>query len=398
MKIRHIFTTLALATLMGVGAFIGIKATSQKETKVAQAEGRIVGGDTVYLKASNSCWNQYNSVFGIYTWGSTGGTFTAMTSVEDTVCAGTHGVYKATIPTGDTSLSFVRYAEGTTVTQENGWNGMQNQSVDISLEDSTSNLWINSSWGKNEKGEGTDHGGYFAGSIYYETATNYSLNIYAAGGEFETEETPRIHYWGIGITSSTTTYPGNLMQGTTKTVVFGGKKLYRYTINYQSHMLDRSDVEINMILSNDGDKNKTDNIGILSGGTFYKPEGSYYSPDGWGHWYGGYSASKYDGEDARLTFLLDEDLCSLTPNQADSLRSAMDNSHDTIKSATWNGFTYTEVYAFVNSKCTTPKVLSAQLALGNNNGQSTVVVIIVAISLVSLLAAAVVIKKKQLSK
>lgn len=396
MKIKHVITTLALAGLIGVGAFIGTATTANKESKVVEA-GRISGGDTVYLKASNSFWNTDGSVFGIYTWGSSEGTFTAMTSVEDTVAEGRYGVYKATIPQGETSLIFVRYASGTTVTQENGWNGRQNQSVDITLDDSTSNLWINSSWGKNSEGQGDDYGGYFASSIYYETVTNYSLNIYAAGGEYETEETPRIHYWGIGITSSSTTFPGNLMQGTTKAVVFGGKKLYRYTINYQTHMFDRSDVEINMILSNDGDKNKTDDIGILSRGTFYKPEGSYYSPDGWGHWYGGYSANKYDGEDASLAFLLDEDLCSLTASQAEYLRDAMDNSHDRIKSATWDGFTYTEVYNFVDSKCPTTNATKLTTVSGNER-VNAVVIIVVAVSIVTLLGATLFLKKRQLSK
>ena len=380
MKIKHAITAFTFALVAGLGTIGALNLNKQVEVKEASA-GTISGGNEVFLRASNSYWNQDGSIFAIYTWGKeSGASYTSLTSVSDSNASG-YAVYKATIPAGDTSIIFVRYSPGSTMTD---WSGRQNQSNDFTLSDSTSNLWINSSWGKDNNGNGTDWGGNWASGTYSETATSKSKTIYASSADYETNEVPNAYVWGSGLVSPTTSYPGSAMTTTaTKTTMFLGSVLYKQTINYQTHMSDESDVSIQMILNNDGDKNKSPNIGFSD-----IKDGYYYSPTGGKFWYSGADKDANKGADAALAFELGTvDICNLSKTDADDLRDAMEANKGHITSATWNGYSYTEAYNLVNSKCTTPKASLSQVTFGiNTASQDSIFTLIIVASALSILA------------
>ena len=365
MKIKHVMLTLGLAAVLGLGVGVGLKAGQVKEAEAVSA------GETVYLRISSD-WAANSPKFAVYAFGGTADSksFTKMTKVDgDTL----HDVYKAVIPANNDTIIFTRHNPAI-ADNELGWasGNKWSQSGNLVLSESTSNLWINSN------GEGA---GSWASGTYSESATNLSLTFYASSAKYTTESNPRVSVWGNCITNPTATYPGNLMEKTTETVSFQDSTLYRHTIEYKSHMSDHSDININMIISNDGDDNKTSDISVIV-------DGAYYYPNDGEYWYNGHTASEDLGESAAVAFDVSEtNICALSEEKALQLRTDLlkSNNATNLASTIWNAITYTEALKWIDKQCATPLNLSRSVSeISNSN--NTLTIAIVAVSAISLLA------------
>ena len=209
MKIKHIITTLCLATSLGLGVGIGLKAN--KNVKQANA----TNVSTVYLMP-NSNWSGNSAWFGLDVF--TGSTHKWVKMSASSVS----GVYQATIPEGSwTNIIFTRMNPASSGNEGEGWIGDS-----YAKWNQTGNLSIPTT-GNNDcfviPNDGWDSVGSW--DVKYATGNSTSY-LFDADDYFEMSgNTATISVWSTSGSRATDGYPGTSM---TLDSELNGHKLYSF--------------------------------------------------------------------------------------------------------------------------------------------------------------------------
>ena len=133
MKFKRLFSCLALSSLLAVGVGVGIGVTKENVSQKAEAAGeKIVGGQNVFLKVSNTNWTKDSAAFAAYFYNATGNAWSWFDSA--TSLSADYNV--ATAPataTGWTGMNVVRMNPNGSDSSNNylNWNNKWNQTSDL---------------------------------------------------------------------------------------------------------------------------------------------------------------------------------------------------------------------------------------------------------------------------
>ena len=329
---------LAVASILAMGVGFTINMNKNVEAK---ADAPLAPGQPVYLCPNND-WKGDNARFAMYYFKSSNNTdngwldMTAMTK-KGTIVANTY--YTATIPEGYDTIIFCRMNPNGINSFDNG--NKWNQTNDLPVGNATSNTYNITGW--NNSGEWASY------SINAE-GYDKSVTFYAGSPD---GSAPTVHAFGDSLVTNTGVWPGTPMSAPEK-IVFKGKRLYRFTLDYKHYKSDASDTSFKMVLSNGGDSNKTSDIDPVE-------DGAYYFPDGDNRW-SGYGHSKDFGVAAAAAFTISSaELCPAPSTMtADSIKEAFITNEVHLSDATWseNNNTYEEVLRWVDKYSSTPVYLS----------------------------------------
>ena len=337
MKLKtKLFVALSACALVG-GASAGLMAS--KDAVEVKAESAFI-----YCECNQSWWNAEGAAVGIYAYKDDGEVENApYPGVRMTKADTVDGVWYANIDLSPYDhVIFTRVNAGGDIAD---WGA---KTSDLSLDGATNYYKITSSsavWG--------DPGvaGKWISGGYTHIADDLSLTFYASSAHNTDEPAPKVYVWGDCVTDEKPAFPGTSMTKTTENVTFLGSNLYRHTIHYESHWADRSDVSISMVISNNGNANKTGDINVIA-------DGSYYSPNDSQYWYNGYTADASKGVAAAVAFDVSEtDVCNLTESKAEQLRKDLEDNEAYLSTTIWgeDNTTYSEALKWIDSQCAAPK-------------------------------------------
>lgn len=379
----------AIAFAVGGASFMlsGKQAIETKADVSAPASSKIyltkAGGisDDFYNYGVIALWNHADSTFNQFTYDSTS------------------GYYCCTISTACTSFNIFR---GESLDWDKKWDQSENKSFS-----EYKNLIVVNSWAKSSidfSWSAYDGGGLATpniGTFYMRTpgapsGKTYSYEVYTyepyafngitlmceAMGSFGsateiTTKTSETYYNPAGITSRQNSYG-----------------ILKVSFNYNTLANLGVIVYVNVTnsdLSTDRFQTK-DIVGTPASGKVELKLGAYYYSYDEGAVYGdeniydnfGFDPTNYAkmGHDAAIAYdIEDADICGLSKDDADDLRTEMEGNQGYVVDATWDfthNYTYDEVYKWVDSQCNTPK-LSAKVAWAQSKTQTESLPLIVAL-------------------
>ena len=160
MKAKHVFTTLGLALVMGIG--VGAGVLHSNEVKPADA----TGNTTLYCKMEYSWWTADSAAVAVHYWGGSSGTSypgERGTSVGD-------NTWQFEVPSDSTGFMFVRVNGGTGAVSD--WGA---KTADLTFVDGKNLYTITSSeavWG---------NPGVSGEWSVYNAPVTYSVDVYVEG-------------------------------------------------------------------------------------------------------------------------------------------------------------------------------------------------------------------------
>lgn len=172
-------------------------------------------------------------------------------------------------------------------------------------------------------------------------------------------------------------FPGTeVTSKTTKTIYNPANLQTNNTGIYKVDFEYRSLANVVVVVSANDGGYQTKDLKLSPTSSQFKLEvGAYYYSDNDTNLWDNFHYDADMGYDAAVAYDIDTtDVCAISKSAADSLRSRMNGNKGYLTGATWDGYTYSQAYSWIDSKCTTPSLAKSMLPI---NGNSNIAIIAV---------------------